>query len=175
MGQSVHCTAVSHQPFQPFCSMLGRALVWLVTASSRIVTAEKPSCSLLLTGQGGAATYTITNTELNINFAAESIELAGQCCFAIYSHPTKAKGDAMMVNSGSRLVVGSSLLQVGSAFMISCSENSGTIIMNCLLGVSAVLIALILIFALISTFGRNCGGQMVRRGGGAHHALEEEK
>ena len=79
-AQSVHCTAVSHQPFQPFCSMLGLgrvALVWLVTASSRIVTAGKPSCSLLLTGQGGAATYTITNTELNINFAAESIELAG--------------------------------------------------------------------------------------------------
>ena len=33
--------------------------------------------------------------------------------------------------------------------MVSVIRNSGTVIMNCLLGVSAVLIALILIFALI--------------------------
>merc|ERR1711971_1138508 len=99
----------------------------------------------------------------------------GQCCFAIYSHPTKAKGEAMMVNSGNRLA--SSLPQVGSAFMISCSENSGTIIMHTLLAVSAILIGLILVFALISTFGRKCRGQMFRRGGGGggHHTLQEEK
>jgi len=151
-------------------------LVWLVTVSSRMVMGEKLSdCSLLLTAPGGRATYTVTSTELNVNFAAESVELTGQCCFAIYSHPTKAKGEAMMVNSGNHLA--SSLPQVGSAFMISCSENSGTIIMNTLLGVSAILIGLILLFALISTFGRRCRGQMLRRGGGGggHHTLQEEK
>merc|ERR1711970_1595775 len=141
--------------------------------SSRMVTGEKPSCSLLLTGPEGRATYTVTSTELNVNFAAESVEMTGQCCFAIYSHPTKAKGESMMVDSGNRLA--STLPQVGSAFMISCSENSGTIIMNCLLGVSAILIGLIVLFALVSTFGRKC--QMLRSGGGGggHHTLQEEK
>ena len=61
----------------------GRAafLVWLVTTSSRMVTGEKPSsCSLLLTAPGGRSTYTVTSTELNVNFAAESVELTGVLC-----------------------------------------------------------------------------------------------
>merc|ERR1711971_82379 len=190
---ALHCCCSHHLCLVSSCSMLGgRAafLVWLVTTSSRMmVTGEEPSsCSLLLTAPGVGATYTVTSTELNVNFAAEFVELTvrepdwagggghrGQCCFAIYSHPTKAKGEAMMVNSGNRLA--SSLPQVGSAFMISCSENSGTIIMHTLLAVSAILIGLILVFALISTFGRKCRGQMFRRGGGGggHHTLQEEK
>merc|ERR1711971_586104 len=177
---ALHCCCSHHLCLVSSCSMLGgRAafLVWLVTTSSRMmVTGEEPSsCSLLLTAPGVGATYTVTSTELNVNFAAEFVELTGQCCFAIYSHPTKAKGEAMMVNSGNRLA--SSLPQAGSAFMISCSENSGTIIMHTLLAVSAILIGLILVFALISTFGRKCRGQMFRRGGGGggHHTLQEEK
>ena len=61
--------------------MLGRraaVLVWLLTTSSMMATGEKEnSCSLLLTGPGGGSTYTITSTELNVNFAAESVEMAG--------------------------------------------------------------------------------------------------
>ena len=53
------------------------AVVWLVTTSSRMVTGEKPSCSLLLTGPEGVSTYTVTSTELNVNFAAESVETTG--------------------------------------------------------------------------------------------------
>ena len=53
------------------------ALVWLATTSSRMVTGEKPSCSLLLTGPEGVSTYTVTSTELNVNFAAESVEATG--------------------------------------------------------------------------------------------------
>ena len=56
-------------------------LVWLVTVSSRMVMGEKLSdCSLLLTAPGGRATYTVTSTELNVNFAAESVELTGVLC-----------------------------------------------------------------------------------------------
>ena len=57
-------------------------LVWLVTTSSRMmVTGEEPSsCSLLLTAPGGGATYTVTSTELKVNFAAESVQLTGVLC-----------------------------------------------------------------------------------------------
>ena len=56
-------------------------LVWLVGTLSRMVTGEEPSsCSLLLTAPGGRSTYTVTSTELNVNFAAESVELTGVSC-----------------------------------------------------------------------------------------------
>jgi len=51
-------------------------LVWVVAVWGRMVVmaAEKSDCSLLLIGPGGASAYTITDTELNVNFAAESLE-----------------------------------------------------------------------------------------------------
>ena len=42
-----------------------------------VMAAEKSDCSLLLIGPGGASAYTITDTELNVNFAAESLERTG--------------------------------------------------------------------------------------------------
>ena len=65
----------------------GRAafLVWLMTtSSSRMVMGEKlTDCSLLLTAPGGRTTYTVTSTELNVNFAAESVELTGVLCWGV--------------------------------------------------------------------------------------------
>jgi len=152
-------------------------LVWVVALWGRMVVmaAEKSDCSLLLIGPGGASAYTITDTELNVNFAAESLERTGPCCFAVYSHPTRAKGVEILVNSGGQIP--SLLPKVGSAFVVSCSENSGTIIMNCLLGLSIIIIGLIVIFALFSTFGGKCRDQVVRRRGGlrGHQNLQEEK
>ena len=56
-------------------------LVWVVALWGRMVVmaAEKSDCSLLLIGPGGASAsaYTITDTELNVNFAAESLERTG--------------------------------------------------------------------------------------------------
>ena len=54
-------------------------LVWVVAVWGRMVVmaAEKSDCSLLLIGPGGASAYTITDTELNVNFAAESLEKTG--------------------------------------------------------------------------------------------------
>ena len=54
-------------------------LVWVVAVWGRMVvmTTEKSHCSLLMIGPGGASAYTITDTELNVNFAAESLEKTG--------------------------------------------------------------------------------------------------
>jgi len=129
------------------------SLLLLVTQIYGLQSVEK--CRLVLLGPGAESSYIVTNTELNVNFIAETVELTGDCCFTMYSHSTSAKGQSMMVTRDGPLV--SALTRVGSVFMMSCTEHTGNIAMYALLAISGAVLSLVLVFALYSVFRRKCG------------------
>merc|ERR1712098_786078 len=104
------------------------SLLLLVTQIHSLQSVEK--CRLVLLGPGAESSYIVTNTELNVNFIAETVELTGDCCFTMYSHSTSAKGQSMMVT------------REGSVFMMSCTEHTGNIAMSALLAISGAVLSL---------------------------------